>query len=111
MVPSSARRIAPNSSGYMSRDASRIIRRVFREIATTRFMMLSLSRQLFLDTTIEIVPEPDELRSAFRPGQDDILAAFQARLMLSVHHEKTLLRFHETDMDMARSREHVRPRR
>src|SRR2546428_676804 len=38
IVPSSARRIAPNSRGYMSRDASKIVRKDLRAIAGTRLI-------------------------------------------------------------------------
>src|SRR5438046_868111 len=45
----------------MSREASRIMRRVFREIASTRFIVASLAVQLLLDASIEVVPAPDAL--------------------------------------------------
>src|SRR5207237_8563279 len=91
IVPWSARKIAPNSRGYMSREASRIMRRVFREIASTRFIVASLAGQLLLDATIEVVPEPDELRPSLRGRHGDVLAPFQARFVLAVHHHQAFL--------------------
>src|SRR3972149_1029034 len=108
IVPSSARRIAPNSSGCVSRDASRIIRRVFRAIASTRFIpTTSLPRELLLDPAIEVVLKPDELRPAFRRSEHDVLRAFQARLVLAVHDEEAFLRLEEPNVDLAPRREHV----
>src|SRR2546426_1588644 len=111
IVPSSARRIAPNSRGYMSRDASRIIRSVFRAIAETGFMgTSSLSRQLVLDPAVEVVPEPDELRMPLGCREDDVLGAFQGRLVLPIHDQDAFLRLHQLDVDLPRRREHVRTR-
>src|SRR5712692_6772522 len=92
----------------MSRDAARIIRRVLREMASTRFVRTtSLSGQLFLHPAVEVVPEPDELRSSLRGGQGDVLAPFQARLVLSIHHEEAFLGLDQTDVDLRRGREDV----
>src|SRR3989441_12375728 len=63
ITPPSARRIAPNSFGYASFDAPRIIRRVFRRIAVGRWnrgISSSRLRELLLDPLIEVVAEPDE---------------------------------------------------
>src|ERR1700704_5769369 len=96
----------------MSRDAARIIRSVLREIASTRFMRItSLPGQLFLHPAVEVVPEPDELRSSLRNGQGDVLVPFQARLVLSVHHEEAFLGLDQADVDSRRGREDVRTRR
>src|SRR5439155_826040 len=45
----------------------------------------SLPGQLFLDASVEIVPEPDELGAALRGGQDDVFRPLQGRLVLPVH--------------------------
>src|SRR5207244_7851243 len=111
IVPSSARRIAPNSRGYMSRDASKIIRKVLRAIAVTRFIWRSsLPGELFLDASVEIVPEPDELGATLRRGQDDIFRPFQGRLVLPVHHEETFFCFSQADVDLSRGGARGRPR-
>src|SRR3990172_10341548 len=108
IVPSSARRIAPNSSGCVSRDAARIIRRVFRAIASMRFIpTTSLPRDLLLDPAIERVLKPDELRPAFRRSEHDVLRAFQARLVLAVHDEEAFLRLEEPNVDLAPRGEQV----
>src|ERR1700704_2632530 len=92
----------------MSRDAARIIRRVLREIASTRFMRTALlPGQLFLYPAVEVVPEPDELRSSFRTGQGDVLDPFQARLVLAVHHQEALLGLDQADVDSRRGGEDV----
>src|SRR5713226_1551645 len=93
----------------MSRDAARIIRSVLREMASTRFMgTTSLPGQLFLHPAVEVVSEPDELGSSLRGGQSDVLAPFQARLVLSIHHEEAFLGLDQRDVDLGRGREDVR---
>jgi len=67
----------------------------------------SLPGQLFLHPAVEVVPEPDELRSSFRTGQGDVLAPFQARLVLAVHHQEALLGLDQADVDPRRGGEDV----
>src|SRR6059036_3870079 len=88
ITPASARRIAPNSFGYASLDAARIIRRVLRQIAVGRWKrgIGSRLRELLLDPLVEIVPEADEPRGPFARGELELLVPLQRDLPLAVEH-------------------------
>src|SRR5438093_3196952 len=111
ITPASARRIAPNSFGYASLDAARIIRRVLRRIAVGRWNMGigSRLRELLLDPLVEVVPEADEPRGPLARGELEPLVALEGDLPLPVEHEQALLRPREPHGDAALRREHERP--
>src|SRR6267143_1346975 len=94
ITPPSARRIAPNSFGYASFDAPRIIRRVFRRIAVGRWnrgISSSRLRELLLDPLIEVVAEPDEPGGFLARGERKVLASRERDLPLAVEHKEALL--------------------
>src|SRR2546426_11006227 len=98
ITPSSARRIAPNSFGYASFEAPRIIRRVFRRIAVGRWNRAigsSRLRKLLLDSLEEVVAEPDEPCGPLARGEREGLLPAQRDLRLSVEDEEAFLRFRE----------------
>src|SRR2546422_818239 len=104
ITPSSARRIAPNSFGYASFEAPRIIRRVFRRIAVGRWNRAigsSRLRKLLLDPLKEVVAEPDEPCGPLARGEREGLLPAQRDLHLSVQDEKTLLRLRQPDAHRA----------
>src|SRR5438445_1241242 len=112
ITPSSALRIAPNSFGYASFEAPRIIRRVFRRIAVGRWNRAigsSRFRELLLDPLKEVVAEPDEPCGPLARREREGLLPAQRDLHLSVEDEKTFLRFREPHAHGALRREHDGP--
>src|SRR3990172_2155328 len=112
ITPLSARRIAPNSFGYASFEASRIIRSVFRRIAVGRWnsAMLARFRELLFNPLVEVVAESDEPRGPLAPGHADVFRPLERDLLLAVEHEEAFFRFRELHFDPARRREHDRSR-
>src|SRR5438445_288055 len=109
ITPSSARRIAPNSFGYASFEAPRIIRRVFLRIAVGRWNRAigsSRLRELLLDSLKEVVAEPDEPCGSLARGEREGFLPLQWHLHLSVEDEEALLRFREPHPHGALRREH-----
>src|SRR2546426_3364483 len=96
ITPSSARRIAANSFGYVSFDASMIIFSVLRAIARTfGGTDLPLADELLLDPAVEVVAEPDQLRPRVGPREPNVLRPLQRDLVLPVEDEEALLRLRE----------------
>src|SRR2546427_8655277 len=111
ITPSSPRRIAPNSFGYASFEAPRIIRRVFRRIAVGRWNRAigsSRLRKLLLDSLEEVVAEPDEPCGPLARGEREGLLPAQRDLRLSVEDEEAFLRFREPHTHGALRWEHDR---
>src|SRR3989304_8102453 len=101
ITPPSARKIPPNSFGYESLDASRIIRSVLRRIAVGLWkgVIGSRLRELLLDALVEIVPEADEPRGSLAPRHPDGLRPRQRHFHLAIEHKETFLLFREADLD------------
>src|SRR3990172_8713203 len=96
ITPSSARKIAANSFGYVSLDASRIMRSVFRRIPKTFFATaLPLAHELVLDPLVEVVRELHEPRAGLRAREPHVLRPRERDLVLPVQHEEAPLRLRD----------------
>src|SRR3990172_1090178 len=111
ITPSSARRIAANSFGYVSFDASRIIRSVFRRIPKTFFAnALPLAHELLFDPLVEVLVELHELRAFLGPREPDVLRPREGDLVLPVEDEEAPLRLRDLHAHVRVRRHDDRPR-
>src|SRR3989304_5632565 len=114
ITPSSARRIAANSFGYVSRDAARIISSVFRRIPMTFFAtalpLPAPADELLLDPAVEVLPELHEPRPVRGAREPQLLRPRQRDLVLPVEDEEALPRLHDRDADLRLPGDDDRPR-